>query len=103
MSSEGKNFSVDLRTMADRTKKLNDELDHLKRMTAQLEEALAVMKTMWSGCAADAFYQSIAADIGLIEAFTASGDKAVHDHEYALSVYKEIEQRSADIVNAIQI
>lgn len=103
MSSEEKNFSVDLRAMADRTEKLRGELDNLNRATRELYEELAIMKTMWSGIAADAFYQSISADIALTEAFSAAGKKAVHDHEYALKTYKEIEQRSAEIANAIQI
>lgn len=103
MSNDNNTFSVDLRMMADRTKKINEELENLKRATAELTDLLVVMKTMWSGSAANAFYQNIAGDIQLIEDFTSSSDKAVHDHEYALKTYNEIEQRSIDIANAIRI
>ena len=103
MNSETNNFSVDLRMMADRTKKLNEELDDLRRRTAELTEQLAVLKTLWSGSAADAFFQNTASDIQLIEDFAASCDKACRDHEFALRVYNEIDQRSTDIASAIRI
>lgn len=103
MNSETNIFSVDMRMMADRTKKLNEELDDLRRRTAELTEQLALLKTLWSGSAADVFYQNTASDIQLIEDFTTSCEKACRDHEFALKVYSEIDQRSTDIASAIRI
>lgn len=103
MSNDNNTFSVDLRMMADRTKKLNEELENMKRATAELTDQLMAMKALWNGAAANAFYQNIAGDVQLIENFIASGEKALEDHEYAIKTYREIEQRSVDIANAIRI
>ena len=103
MSSEKKNFSVDIRMMSDRYEKLSDELISLKRAADTLEKRLEVMKAMWSGDAANAFHANISDDIRLIGDFIAASEKARNDHEYALKIYREIEQRAEDISNAISI
>lgn len=103
MNNTENTFSVDLRTMADRTGKLNEELENLKRATAQLTEQLMVLKSLWSGTAADSFFQNTAADVQLIEDFTSASEKAAEDHAYALKIYNEIDQRSTDIAEAIRI